>query len=133
MPNYIFKHPDKEEYEEVFFHMNDEPKAFSDENGVEWQRIFGSPQLNTAGKLDPWNSNDFVNKTRDKKGSYGDLLDASAEMSEKRAEQRDGIDPVKQKYYDDYAKKRGGQRHMKEIKDKGFENKNVKIDFERQG
>ena len=129
MPNYTFKHPDKDEYEEVFFHMNDEPKSFTDEDGVEWQRIFSLPELNTSGGIDPWNNADFVNKTADQKGSYGDLLDRSSELSEKRAQERDGIDPVKQKYYDNYAKKRGGARHTKETKEKGFENKNIKIEY----
>lgn len=129
MPNYTFKHPDREEYEEVFFHMNDEPKSFSDEDGLEWGRVYDSPRLNTVGSIDPWNNNDFVNKTAEKKGTYGDLLDVSEELSAKRAEERGGTDPIKQKKYDNYAKARKGKRHPKEIKEKGFENKNVKVEY----
>ena len=129
MPNYSFRHPDTGEYKEIFFHMNDEPKTHIDQEGTEWQRVFDSPQLNTVGSLDPWDSNDFVNKTRDKKGSYGDLLDASTEMSEKRAEQRGGIDPIKQKAYDNYSASRGGKKHIQEVREKGFESKNIKIDY----
>ena len=103
MTNYTFKHPDREEYEEIFFHMKDEPKSFS-KDGVDWQRVFDLPQLSTVGSIDPWNSNDFVNKTAEKKGNFGDLIDTSAELSAKRAEERGGIDPLKQKYYDNYAK-----------------------------
>jgi hypothetical protein len=39
MPLYDFKHPTKEEYIEIFFNM-DEEKAYFDEDGLEWQRIF---------------------------------------------------------------------------------------------
>ena len=129
MPNYTFKHPEREEYKDVFFHMNDEPKSYTDEENMEWERIFISPQLNTVGKMDPWDSDAFVNKTRDKKGSYGDLLDASAELSEKRAQERGGVDPVKQKVFDEYSKARGGKKHPNEIKEKGYESKNVKIEY----
>ena len=128
MPNYTFKHPDREEYEEIFFHMKDEPKSFS-KDGVDWQRVFDLPQLSTVGSIDPWNSNDFVNKTAEKKGNFGDLIDTSAELSAKRAEERGGIDPLKQKYYDNYAKERGGKRHQQEIKEKGFENNDVKVEY----
>ena len=38
------------------------------------------------------------------------------------------FDPVKKKAYDDYAKKRGGQRHPKELKEKTIENKHIKIE-----
>ena len=129
MPNYIFKHPEREEYEEVFFHMNDEPKKYIDENGLEWNREWSSPQLNTVGKIDPWNNEDFVNKTASKKGTYGDLIDASAELSQKRAEENGGLDPVKEKYYKDYSNKRGGAKHQQEIKEKGYESKNVKVEY----
>jgi hypothetical protein len=129
MPNYIFKHPEEERYEEVFFHMNDEPKEYIDEESIKWERIFHSPQLNTVGGIDPWDNADFVNKTAQKKGTYGDLLDMSSELSEKRAKERGGVDPVKQKAYDDYAKKRGGSRHFQEIKEKGINAKDVKVDL----
>jgi predicted nucleic acid-binding Zn ribbon protein len=129
MPNYIFQHPDTGEYEEVFFHMNDEPKEYRDEEGVEWTRIFGSPQISTAGSFDPWNKQDFVEKTKNMKGTYGDLLDKSSELSERRAERNGGIDPVKQKAYDQYAKARGGQKHPQEIREKSIDSKNVKIEF----
>ena len=59
-------------------------------------------------------------------------MDASAELSAQRAEERGGVDPIKQKHYDDYAKKRGGRRHPKEKIEKlskGYESKNIKIDI----
>lgn len=129
MPNYVFKHPDKEEYEELFFHMNDEPKEYIDKMGVEWKRVFHCPQISAAGSFDPWDSDGFVNKTRDMQGTVGDLLDKSAELSHERAEQNGGVDPVKQKAYDKYAKARGGRRHRQETVEKGYESKNIKIEF----
>ena len=132
MPLYIFKHPSTEEEVEVFFGMNDEPKEYIDKNGLKWSRVFSSPELSTIGKIDPWNNADFVNKTANKKGTVGDLLDASSELSEMRAQERGGVDPIKQKHYDNYAKERGGRRHPKERSEKtkkGYESKNIKIDF----
>ena len=54
-------------------------------------------------------------------------MDASAELSSKRAEQNGGIDPVKQKYFKDYAKKRNGTKHH--LDKKTIDTKNFKIDF----
>jgi hypothetical protein len=39
-------------------------------------------------------------------------------MSEKRADKRDGVDPVKQKYYDDYKARRRGTEHPSQIKER---------------
>ena len=126
MPEYVFKHPEKNEYVELFFKMNDE-KKYSDENGVEWKRVFLPSELNSSGSVDPWNSKSFTEKTGQLKGNYGDILDLSSEMSAARAEKNGGVDPVKKKVYDNYAKKRGGARHPQELKEKTIDNKNIKI------
>ena len=47
MPIYIFKHPDKEEYVEVFFNMNDE-KFFIDKEGMKWVREFSASNLSAT-------------------------------------------------------------------------------------
>ena len=44
MPAYEFKHPSKEEYVEVFFHMDDE-KSYIDEGGISWERVFNTANL----------------------------------------------------------------------------------------
>ena len=49
MPSYDFKHPDKEEYVEVFFRMN-EQKQYIDTGGVEWNRVFYAPNLNATNR-----------------------------------------------------------------------------------
>ena len=112
MPLYVFQHPEDENLvKDVFFNMNDE-KKYTDEEGVEWKRVFLSSQLSCEASIDPWSNADFVNKTANKKGSYGDLMDQSAELSAQRAKENGGIDPVKQKYYKDYSDKEGVQYIM---------------------
>ena len=111
MPIYSFENPESGEILDLFFNM-DEDKKYTDESGTEWRRIYGSPQLNTLGSIDPWNSDDFVNKTSSTKGSMGDLMDRSKELSNKRASENNGVDPVKQQYFKNYSKKRKGAKHM---------------------
>lgn len=130
MPIYIYQNPKTKEEIEIIQSMN-EDHVYFDESGLEWKRVFTSSQLSTNGSIDPWSSNQFVEKTRSQKGTYGDLLDQSAELSQKRADQNGGFDPIKQKAYDNYAKKRGGARHPQEIKEKKskISNKNFNIEF----
>lgn len=128
MPIYIFSNPETKELKEVFFHMDDE-KKYIDEQGLEWDRELSSPQLNTQGSIDPWNNNDFVNKTADMKGTVGDLLDKSSELSNQRAQENGGVDPLKKKYYENYSKERKGAKHLDQVR-KTYENKNVKIEFD---
>lgn len=125
---YVFEHPKTGEQIELFFSMNDD-KKYTDKKGVEWKRVFMGSQLSTVGKVDPWNNADFVNKTAQKKGTVGNMMDLSKELSEQRAKDNGGVDPVKEKYYKDYSKARGGAKHMDQMK-KSFENKNIKIDFD---
>ncbi|MBP01503.1 MAG: hypothetical protein CMM25_01640 [Rhodospirillaceae bacterium] len=127
MPLYIFKHPEKEEYKEVMFSM-DEEKLYQ-KDGKVWERVFSSPQLNTSSSIDPWDNSSFVNTTSNTKGNMGDLIDRSKEMSLKRAEQNNGVDPVKQKYFENYSKKRAGQLHPDQKK-KSYESKNIKVDYD---
>ena len=61
------------------------------------------------------------------KGSVGDMLDYSKELSEKRAEKNGGVDPVKQKYFRNYEKKTG-KKHLADKK--SYESKNVRIDYD---
>lgn len=127
MPVYIYKNPITEECIEVVQSMNDEHK-YIDEEGLEWKRVFISSQLKTESSINPWSKNDFVEKTRNTKGSYGDMLDRSAELSQKRSDQNGGVDPIKQNYFSEYSKKRGGAKHIQDrshIKN----NKNIDIKY----
>lgn len=129
MPIYIYKHPTKEEYEEVVQSMND-PHTYS-KDGVEWERVFFAPNMAISASDDPFSANNYVEKTANMKGTVGDLLDYSAELSEKRAEINGGVDPVKEKALKDYSKLTGGKKHPSQLgQKKTFENKNIKVDFD---
>ena len=128
MPLYTFENPETGELQDIFFHMDDD-KTHIDENGLTWKRVLISPQLSTVSSIDPWNNDDFVNKTADMKGTVGDMLDKSAELSAKRAEESGGVDPVKKEFYKNYSDERKGAKHPSE-KGKSYESKNVKIEFD---
>lgn len=107
MPIYCYTNHDESEYVEVVQKMNDVHEYFG-EDGEKWTRVFTVPQAAICTKIDYWNPKDFVEKTAAKKGTVGDLWDQAREASDKRAKEA-GKDPIKEKYYDDYAKKRGGK------------------------
>lgn len=127
MPLYTFSHPETGETKDLFFHMNDE-KKFIDPDGTEWRREYHSPELNSTGSSDPWDSKQFVEKTGKNKGNLGELLDRSSDLSKERASQNGGVDPVKEKYYERYSKNRNGAIHP-DKNPKSFENKHVRIDI----
>ena len=129
MPIYIYKHPDKEEYLEEVQGMNDKHVYF-DSEGLEWKRIFTTPNMSIDACIDPYNERQFHDKTNSKKGTFGDVMDYSKELSQERAEKNGGVDPIQKNYYKDYSDKREGAKHFNEIKSKGYESKNVKVDFE---
>ena len=128
MPIYVYKHPNKEEYVEVLQGMNDE--HVYEQDGLAWERVFLAPNASIDADADPFNSRQFVDATAAKKGTMGDMLDYSKELSEKRAQKNGGVDPVKEKYYENYSKARNGAKHINQIKEKGYESKNVKIDYD---
>ena len=104
MPYYIFSNPNKpSEVIEVFFSMKDKKEYIK--NGIKWNREYIIPQASFNTKIDPLSSKDFVNKTRDKTGSIGNILDESKELSLKRTEII-GNDPIKNKWYSNWQKRR---------------------------
>ena len=128
MPIYIYRHPDEEKYIEVLQTMSQDHIYF-DSDGLEWKRVFTVPNASIDSQIDPYSKKDFVDKTANKKGTFGDMMDHSKEMSQMRAESNGGVDPVKEKYYKDYSSKRKGAKHFDEIKSKSKNNKQVDIDF----
>ena len=106
MPYYIFKYKNKTI--EVFQHMN-EPHVYIDEFGIQWERVFTKPNAAIDTQADPYSVNDFAKKTN-KKGTIGDLMDQSQELSIKRKD-KDGVDPIREKYYDSWSKRRKGRTH----------------------
>lgn len=128
MPVYTYKRKSTDEHCDVFQSMNDKHEYFG-ENGDEddWIRVFYSPCASIDSQIDPFSSKQFAEKTGTKKGTYGDLLDRSAEMSNRRAELAGGKDPVKEKYFENYSKERKGAKHPEQMK--SFESKTVKVDY----
>ena len=113
MPIYIYQNPKTEEYIEILQGMNDDHVYF-DESGLEWKRIFTTPNMAMDLENDPFNENQFLEKTKNA-GTMGDMWDRSAEMSSKRAEKAGGIDPLRKDYFKKYSKDRGGSRHLKDL------------------
>lgn len=84
-----------------------------EENGIKFSRIWTKPQMNVDSiELDIYSKKDFARVTN-KGGSIGDLWDRSAELSEKRA-QKEGSDPLKESYFEDYKKKHKGTSHSEQ-------------------
>lgn len=91
-----------------------ETKDYRGPNGTDkrdtWKRVWTKPQMGVdTVRIDPYSTSDFV-KATNKKGTMGDLWDRSAELSKKR-EEKEGLDPIKEKFFEDYAKKRKGKKH----------------------
>lgn len=128
MPIYTYFRDSTEEFIDLVQTMN-EVHEYSGKNGLEddWRRIYFSPQMSIDTKINPFSPKEFTDRTGSKKGTVGDMLDYSSEMSDKRAEQAGGIDPVKEKYFKEYSEKRRGAKHQNEKK--SFETKNVSVDF----
>ena len=130
MPIYIYQNIKTKEIREVFQTMNDVHEYYGDLDVPEncWQRIFTVPTASIDSKLDPFDQNQYVRATANKKGTYGDLLDKSRELSEKRSEITGGADPIKEKFYEKYSKDRRGAKHPDKMK-KVFENKHFKAEI----
>jgi ClpP class serine protease len=125
MPLYLYKHPETGEVKEILQKMNDEHKYF--EEGVEWKRVLLSP--NAAIDTKVLTKEQFIAKTGNMKGSVGDMMDMSSELSAERAEKSEtGEDPLKRKYYDNYQKQ-VGKKHLSDKK-KVIETDRVKIDLD---
>jgi hypothetical protein len=123
MPIYLFQDPRTEKIVEVIQGMN-EKHVFFDEDGVEYNRIYTIPSSSIDSKIDPFSSKDFADKTRNKKGTVGDLLNMSKELSEKRG--GDKSDPVLKNYFSSYEKEKG-VRHSSQVKKEKLEKANKKL------
>lgn len=128
MPVYTYKRKSTDEYIDIIQSMNDKHEYFGqDGDQDDWIRVFYSPCASIDSHIDPFSSKQFADKTGNKKGTYGDLLDRSAEMSNRRADLAGGRDPVKEKYYENYSKERKGAKHPDQMKK--YESNIVKVDY----
>ena len=125
MPIYLYSNPETEEIREVFQGMND--IHVFEEGGVKWKRVFTVPTASIDTKIDPFSQKQFIEKTGNKKGTIGNMMDLSAELSQKREQSNGKEDPVKRKHFSDYEKK-VGKKHVAD-KPKTFETSKVRVDF----
>lgn len=116
MPTYVYQHPKTKKVKEIIQTMN-EPHVY-EEKGIQWVRLFTVPQATIDANIDPFSQQQFIDKTGAKNGKIGDAWDRAAELSDKRAAQAGGVDPIKDSYYKKYAKTRKGKPHPKEIIEK---------------
>jgi hypothetical protein len=123
MPFYLFQNPNNGKIVEIFQNMKD-PHVFFDEKGLEYQRVLTVPNCAVDSKIDPFSSKDFAEKTRNKKGTIGDLLNKSKELSEKRGGESN--DPVLKKYLSSYEGEKG-VKHTSQIKKEKIEKANKKL------
>lgn len=128
---YTYKHPKKSKYIDIIQSMND-VHSYTDEEGVEWERVWTKPLMAVDSKIDPFSQKDFVAKTGAKRGTYNDLLETSKEMSIKRQE-KTGRDEVREKYFENWSKTRGGKRQhpeqvKQELKNKLKNNKMIELE-----
>ena len=107
MPEYLYSDPDDpNKVVSVNQRMNE--KHVYETNGKSWNREYTSPQASENTKIDPFSKKEFSDKTANKQGTMGDVWDRSKELSEDRANKVGGRDPLLQKYFDSYSKKRNG-------------------------
>ena len=117
---YLYQNPLTGEVKEVVQTMR-EKHEYSD-CGVNWKRIYQNPQISIDSQIiNPYSKEEFLSKTVQKRDKVGDWWSRSQELSQKRAD-KDGLDPVKEQYYKDYAKKRKGKQLLevrrRKVKDK---------------
>ena len=109
MALYTYEHPETKETVDVVQGMDDE-HSYVDKEGITWIRVFYAPNSNIDTQLDPFDGKAFTDKTGANKGTYGEMIDRSREMSEKRKDKL-GYDPVQKKYFKEYSKSRNGTKH----------------------
>lgn len=109
MPLYTYEHPETGEEIDLVQSMSEE-HIYVDESGIKWNRVFSSPNASIDSDIDPFNSKSFIEKTGKAEGTYGEMIDRSKEMSEKRKNKL-GYDPLQKKYFKEYSKKRNGIKH----------------------
>ena len=109
MPEYLFENPDTGEVISITQGI-DEEHSYS-EKGRLFNRVFTVPNASVDGSIDPFSAQQFTEKTKNMKGSMGDIWDYSSELSERRKKDNNGEDPVRKKAEKNYSKKRKGMKY----------------------
>ncbi len=109
MPEYLFENPDTGEVITVVQGINEE-HSYS-EDGKEFQRIFTIPNASIDSEVDPFSAQQFTEKTKNMKGTIGEMWDYSKELSEKRKKASGGEDPIRKQAEKKYSNKRQGMQY----------------------
>ena len=112
MPLYTYEHPETGEQTDVIQKMSDKHE-YTDDKGITWNRVYSVPTASIDTKIDDFSKKEFVDKTRDKGMTMGQLWDESNAASERRAKIA-GKDPIREKYFKKYSKERQGLKHNKD-------------------
>jgi hypothetical protein len=110
MPEYLYEDPDTGKVISVTQGVHDEHSY--EEKGKKFDRVFTIPNASIDTNIDPNSKQDFLEKTRNKKGTLGEMMDKSKELSEMRKDLNGGTDPVETKYFKKYSEKRKGLKHQ---------------------
>ena len=111
MPIYEYRNPETGETIEIVQKMSDF-HIYIDYDGLEWERVWSAPNAGIDCKLDG-SMESFMKYTENKKGTMGDIWDASREASALR-EKNKGADEVKKSHFKKYSKKRRGMKHQQD-------------------
>lgn len=129
MPEYLYQNPKSKEVISIIQGMNDD-HVFVDDQGLEWNRIFTNPTMSIDSQdVDPFSQQQFIEKTANMKGTYGDMVDYSKELSQQRAEKLGKEDPIKRDMFNNYQKERGFKHHNDRDNKKVIDKPNYKIEF----
>ncbi len=134
MPLYVFARVDNPSVtQDLHYSMHTAPSVGKvvTVDGIKWRRIFTKPQASFDTKCDPYSAKDF-SKATNKPGTVGDLHDRSKEMSIKRAEKEGGTDPVRERYFADYTRRRRGTIHPEQKREQSVKKlaaKGIKVDW----
>jgi hypothetical protein len=99
MPNYLFQNNQTKEVKDFFFHMDDSKVVDG------WTRLFTIPTASIDTQINPDSASSFINITKNKNYTIGDLWSKSAELNEKRGGENDPIKQKALKKYKDATKK----------------------------
>jgi hypothetical protein len=108
MPEYIYEDPNTNNRIVVWQSVHEDHSY--EVGGVMYNRVYTVPNASIDSKINAESESEFVEKTKAK--TYGELWDASAEMSAKRSDIHGGKDPVKKEHFKEYSKKRKGKKHL---------------------
>ena len=129
MPEYLYQNPETKEVISVIQGMNDNHQ-YIDDAGMEWKRVFTNTSFSLdSTNIDPFSEKQFIEKTGKMKGTYGDMLDYSRDLSRQRSEILGKEDPIKRNSFDNFKKQRGFSHPNDKPKPKTIDTPTYRVDY----